>query len=159
MPFIGIISEENNENRIRRFLLEKLSWPESSILCIKEKSVENIKNIRFETILLAKQFKNVEALKNILKHTTYLVSNVDIEQNWEILKDLELTVITYGFNSKATITASSVEEDQVMVCLQRTMKTREGKQMEPQEIQTEKLESVNDTMGVTGILWLYDKIK
>ncbi len=159
MPFIGIISEENNENRIRRFLLEKLSWPESSILCIKEKSVENIKNIRFETILLAKQFKNVEALKNILKHTTYLVSNVDIEQNWEILKDLELTVITYGFNSKATITASSVEEDQVMVCLQRTMKTREGKQMEPQEIQMEKLESVNDTMGVTGILWLYDKIK
>lgn len=159
MPFIGIISEENNENRIRRFLLEKLSWPESSILCIKEKSIENIKNIRFETILLAKQFKNVEALKNILKHTTYLVSNVDIEQNWEILKDLELTVITYGFNSKATITASSVEEDQVMVCLQRTMKTREGKQMEPQEIQMEKLESVNDTMGVTGILWLYDKIK
>ena len=159
MPFIGIISEENNENRIRRFLLEKLSWPESSILCIKEKSVENIKNIRFETILLAKQFKNVEALKNILKHTTYLVSNVDIEQNWEILKDLELTVITYGFNSKATITASSVEEDQVMVCLQRTMKTREGKEMEPQEIQMEKLESVNDTMGVTGILWLYDKIK
>lgn len=159
MPFIGIISEENNENRIRRFLLEKLSWPESSILYIKEKSVENIKNIRFETILLAKQFKNVEALKNILKHTTYLVSNVDIEQNWEILKDLELTVITYGFNSKATITASSVEEDQVMVCLQRTMKTREGKQMEPQEIQMEKLESVNDTMGVTGILWLYDKIK
>ena len=159
MPFIGIISEENNENRIRRFLLEKLGWPESSILCIKEKSVENIKNIRFETILLAKQFKNVEALKNILKHTTYLVSNVDIEQNWEILKDLELTVITYGFNSKATITASSVEEDQVMVCLQRTMKTREGKQMEPQEIQMEKLESVNDTMGVTGILWLYDKIK
>lgn len=159
MPFIGIISEENNENRIRRFLLEKLSWPESSILCIKEKSIENIKNIRFETILLAKQFKNVEALKNILKHTTYLVSNVDIEQNWEILKDLELTVITYGFNSKATITASSVEEDQVMVCLQRTMKTREGKEMEPQEIQMEKLESVNDTMGVTGILWLYDKIK
>ena len=159
MIFIGIISEENNENRIRRFLLEKLSWPESSILCIKEKSIENIKNIRFETILLAKQFKNVEALKNILKHTTYLVSNVDIEQNWEILKDLELTVITYGFNSKATITASSVEEDQVMVCLQRTMKTREGKEMEPQEIQMEKLESVNDTMGVTGILWLYDKIK
>ena len=159
MPFIGIISEENNENRIRRFLLEKLDWQESSILCIKEKSIENIKNIRFETILLARQFKNVEVLKLILKHTTYLVSNVDFKQNWEILKDLELTVITYGFNSKATITASSVEEDQVMVCLQRTMKTREGKQMEPQEIEMPKLENVNDTMGVTGVLWLYDKIK
>ena len=70
-----------------------------------------------------------------------------------------MTVITYGFNSKATITASSVEEDQVMVCLQRTMKTREGKQMEPQEIEMPKLENVNDTMGVTGVLWLYDKIK
>ena len=159
MPFIGIISEENNENRIRRFLLEKLGWPESSILCIKEKSIENIKNIRFETILLARQFRNVAILKKLLEHTTYLVSNVDIEQNWEILKDLELTEITYGFNLKATITASSVEEEQVMVCLQRTMKTREGKQMEPQEIEMPKLENVNDTMGVTGILWLYDKIK
>ncbi len=159
MPFIGIISEENNENRIKRFLLEKLDWPESSILCIKEKSIENVKNIRFETILLARQFRNVAIFKKLLEHTAYLVSNVDIEQNWEILKDLELTVITYGFNLKATITASSVEEEQVMVCLQRTMKTREGKQMEPQEIQMEKLESVNDTMGVTGILWLYDKIK
>lgn len=159
MPFIGIISEENNENRIKRFLLEKLDWPESSILCIKEKSIENVKNIRFETILLARQFRNVAIFKKLLEHTAYLVSNVDIEQNWEILKDLELTVITYGFNLKATITASSVEEEQVMVCLQRTMKTREGKQMEPQEIEMPKLENVNDTMGVTGILWLYDKIK
>ena len=67
MPFIGIISEENNENRIRRFLLEKLGWPESSILCIKEKSIENIKNIRFETILLARQFRNVAILKKLLE--------------------------------------------------------------------------------------------
>ena len=31
--------------------------------------------------------------------------------------------------------------------------------MEPQEIEMPKLENVNDTMGVTGVLWLYDKIK
>ena len=159
MPFIGIIAEENNENRIRRFLLQKLDWPESSILCMKEKSIENIKNIRFETILLARQFKNKEALKQILQHTTYLISNVDLKQNWEILKDLELTVITYGFNTKASITASSVEEEQVMVCLQRSMKTKQQKEIEPQEIKMPKLENVSDTMGVAGILWLYDEIK
>ena len=158
MPFIGIIAEENNENRMRRYLLEKLEWPETSVLCIKEKSIENIKNIRFETILLAREFKNVEMLKKLLEHTEYLVSNVDIKQNWNILKDLELVVITYGFNSKATITASSVEEDNVMIYLQRSMKTKKGREIEAQEIKMPKLENVNDTMGITGILCLYDKI-
>ena len=38
MPFIGIISEENLENCIRREILDKLGLRESNVLFIKEKS-------------------------------------------------------------------------------------------------------------------------
>ena len=40
MPFIGIISNEESENTIRHELLDRLNFRESSILFIKEKSIE-----------------------------------------------------------------------------------------------------------------------
>ena len=85
MPFIGIISDEKSENHIRRELLERLKINESSILFIKEKSIDNIKNIKFETVLLAREFKNMEILKKILTNTKYLIVNSDLKNNLKIL--------------------------------------------------------------------------
>ena len=66
MPFIGVIADEKNENFIRREIVDNLKLRESSVLFIKEKSIENIKNIKFETIILARKFKNMEMLKHQL---------------------------------------------------------------------------------------------
>lgn len=41
--------------------------------------------------------------------------------------------ITYGFNSKATLTASSINDDSMVLCLQRTIVDLNGKEIEPQE--------------------------
>lgn len=157
MPFIGIISDEKSENHIRRELLERLKINESSILFIKEKSIENIKNIRFETVLLAREFRNIELLKKILTNTKYLVVNSDLKNNLKMLDELQLTVITYGFNSKATITISSVVDDKVLVCLQRNIVNNEGKTIEAQEFEIMAKENTNDVMGIVAILLLYGK--
>lgn len=156
MPFIGIISDEKSENYIRRELLERLKINESSILFIKEKSIENIKNIRFETVLLAREFKNIELLKQILTNTKYLVVNSDLKGNLKILDELQLTVITYGFNSKATITISSVIDDKVIVCLQRNIVNNKNKIIEAQEFEIMAKENTNDIMGIVAILLLYE---
>ena len=129
MPFIGIISEENVENCIRREILDKLQLRESNVLFIKEKSIENIKNIKFETILILRQFNKQEMLKKLLENSTYLIINSDIVENLNLLENIKATVITYGFNSKATITASSVGEEEIMLCLQRTLKDKNGKEI------------------------------
>ena len=150
MPFIGIISNEITENCIRRCILEKLKLPESSVLFIKEKSIENIKNIKFET---------TEILKKMLENSTYVVINSDIEDNLELIEDLNATVITYGFNSKATITASSVGDDEMMICLQRTICSKNKENIEPQEIKVPIYEDASCTMAVTAILTLYSSIK
>ena len=158
MSFIGIVSEENVENCIRRSLLEKLKLRESSVLFLKEKSIENVKNIKFETIILAREFKHPEILKKIIENTPYLIINSDLEKNLELLENVKATVITYGFNSKATITASSVEEDEILLCIQREIEDKNGNIVEPQEIKIPLCENVNCTMAVAGCLLLYGKI-
>ena len=39
MPFIGVISDEKNENTIRREIVDSLKLRESNVLFIKEKSI------------------------------------------------------------------------------------------------------------------------
>lgn len=158
MPFIGIITEESKENCIRRQIIERLNLRESSVLFIKEKSIENIKNIKFETILLDREFKNVEMLKILLKNVKYLVINSDIGCNLNLLDNLEMTVITYGFNSKSTITASSVNEEEVLVCVQRNILDVKKRKIEPQEIKREMQNDASSTMAITAILLIYGKI-
>lgn len=162
MPFIGIIVEETNENWMKKSLKEALQVSESSILFIKEKSIDNIKNIKFETVLLAREFKNIVALKKLLESTKYLIVNSDITNNLSILDNLELTVITYGFNSKATITTSSVTEDRLLLCVQRNIKDIKQHIIEAQEIPIEieaNLEKqVSNMMGIATVLLLYEKI-
>lgn len=157
MPFIGIITDEKKENCMQKEIVEELKVKESSVLFIKEKSIENIKNIKFETILFDREFKNVEMLKKILKNVKYLIVNSDIISNLNILDNLEATVITYGFNPKSTITASSVNEDEVLVCIQRNIINSNQKNIEPQEIKKEIRKDANCTMAITAILLVYEK--
>lgn len=45
----------------------------------------------------------------------------------------EAYVITYGLCNKATLTASSIGQHHIVLCLQRAITTLEGKTIEPQE--------------------------
>ena len=157
MPFIGIITDDNKENCIRREILNNLNLRESSVLFVKEKSIDNIKNIKFETIVLDRKFKRKDILKSILKNAKYLVVNTDITDSLDIIKDIPIKVITYGFNSKATITASSVSDDEVLVCIQRNILNEEDKTVEPQEIKIKIDEDADCAMAIAAIISIYKK--
>ena len=174
MSFIGIISDEKTENFICQKLQKELHLSDSSVLYIKEQSIENIRNIK----LLAREFKKVDILKSMLKDAKYLIVNSDIEANLSILDNLEVKVVTYGFNSKATITASSVTDEDMLICVQRSIEDINGKEIEPQEISvgkagtdeitklkqsdekkfnTETLKDTNSIMAIIAILLIYGK--
>ena len=157
MPFIGIISNDKDESIIDKEIEEKLNLKENSVIFIKEKSIENIKNIRFETIIINRKFRNVKILKEMFKNTKYLIINSDIEDNLRLLENVKAIVITYGFNSKATITASSVSEDEVIICLQRSIKNKNSKNIEIQEIKYPIYNNSYSTMAIAGICLLYKK--
>lgn len=155
MPFIGVIADEKNENFIRREIVEKLKLRESSVLFIKEKSIENIKNIKFETIVIARKFKNMEILKKMLVNTNYLIVNTDRIKSLEIFKEYNLKIYTFGFNSKAVVTASSVSEDGVLICVGKEIEKIGGGTVEPQEIKVNTDEEAESVMAVACVLLIY----
>ena len=53
--------------------------------------------------------------------------------NFGLLNMKRAYVITYGFSSKATLTLSGIEDDHIVICLQRTVTDLSGRQIDPQE--------------------------
>ena len=74
----------------------------------------------------------------------------------ELLKNNDITTLTCGMSSDNTIILSSVGENTASVCLQRSIKTLDGKIIEPQEYPVHLVEKITDyaLMAAFGILLL-----
>ena len=157
MFFIGIVSEEKNEKHIKNILKQKIE--NENVVFINEKNIENIKNIKFKIIVLNKGIDN-KNIKNILLNAEYLILNSDINVKIDLIENLDLKVITYGFNSKSTVTASSVTEEEMLICVQRNIINIKGKKIEPQEINIEKDIMLDnyDNMYIMCLATIYGKM-
>lgn len=162
MSFIGIICTPKQEGYVKQTLHFNLDY--ENVIILKEENIENFKNITFETIAIfsnqASTFEKKESLIKIAKKAKYLIINADEPISSEFIKELKGNVITYGFNTKSTVTASSVKEDSVLICLQRTIQNRYQKEIEPQEILIPlSIHKANAStiMGVISVLFVYGK--
>ena len=155
MFFIGIISEEKNEKYIKEMLKHNIN--NSNVIFINEKNIDNIKNVKFKIIVLNKELIN-KNLESILLNAEYLILNSDI--NVKLVENLNLKVITYGFNSKATVTASSITEEEMLVCIQRNIVDMYNNKFEPQEINIERNEllDIYDNMYIMCLAIIYGKM-
>lgn len=160
MSFIGVICKTKNESYIEEILTKKLI--NHTVIIFTEENIENLKNITFESILILSNNEQIlckkEIVKNIIKKAKYLVINSDEEISLNSLENIDLNVITFGFNSKSTITASSVMDEGVLLCVQRNMILATGSKIEPQEISIRKVEQklpTNIMMGIATLLLLY----
>lgn len=137
MPLVGIVAKKREIQAIRRELKEI----NVEIIEITKESIKNVKNIKFEEIIFLQNINlNEEEYKymnEIISKTKYLIFNGDIEI--DILKKIDIQkpikLITFGFNSKSTITISSVTEEKIIVCLQRNIEKPNGEILESQEKQ------------------------
>lgn len=163
MYFIGIISEKDYD-KIENELYKKLDEKEYSIINITNETIKNIKNIKFDVVLISNTNsilpENNEILKKIIDNSKYLVINTDIGNDLNILNKIKTNVITYGFNSKTTITTSSIKEEEILVCIQRNIKNINGKIIEQQEkkININKKYNINYMLGIIAILIIFEKI-
>lgn len=127
MFFIGIITNQKNERYVKNELNQE------NILFINDKTISNMKNIKFDAIVIDSKINNRNNLRKILSNTKYVILNSDIEIDLEVIKGLDITIITYGFNSKSTFTVSSLTENNIIICLQRIIFKPNGKKVEPGE--------------------------
>ena len=139
MPLIGIIAKKKDVQAIKN----KLLFENYEIIEINEQSIRNFKNIQFDEIVFLKDINLQEEeyifMKNIISKVQYLIMNADV--NIEIFNKIEIVkpikLITFGFNSKATITISSIKEEKIIICLQRNIQKSDNEIIESQEKEME----------------------
>ena len=145
MPLIGIIAKKRDFQSIKKELKES----NIEIVEITKEAIKNVKNIGFEEILVLEDIKlEVEEYKymnEIISKSKYLILNGDIKIDFlkQISIERPIKVITFGFNTKATISISSVKEEKIIACLQRNIEKVDGKIIESQEKEI-KLDKEND---------------
>jgi hypothetical protein len=94
-------------------------------------------------------------LKNIasrLGKDDYMVVNADDKAIFPLISHCEATLITYGFNAKACITASSVAEDGIQVCVQRAFTGINGTTCFPQEFFAKADGNCEDVLAAAAAL-------
>lgn len=163
MSFIGVISDNKCFENIKEKIKEKDTKKQLNLIHINSKSIENIKNIKFETIIInneVEKLKNYESnLKKICINAEYILLNTDINQTFHILQEEKINIITYGLNQKSTVTISSIRETDILIYLQRNIKTKKNKILEVEEKRIKIKDSNSKTyeiMIIYIILAIYD---
>lgn len=135
MTFIGVLAEHKSFENIREYLKKK----ELELIPINKKSIKNIKNIKFDAIVIDSKLENFKEEKEILEqlclNSKYLIINTDINLKFNISNEGKTNIITYGLNQKATVTVSSITDTNILIYLQRSIKNKENKVIEVGERQ------------------------
>lgn len=163
MSFIGIISNRKSFDNIKKKLTELDG--NIGIIHINLKSIENIKNIKFEAIIIddkiSKYSNYEECLKKICLESKYLIINTDINTEYDILKNNVNIIITYGLNRKANITISSISDIDILIYRQKAFQNKYSKQEEIEErrikIQQKNKLKIYEILIIYAVFSIYNK--
>ena len=158
MSSIGIITNPKNKEYMTKVLSKEFDI--SQMIFITDKNFKGIKKIKFETIIIDSSINNIRNLKEIIQNATYIVLNSDLIRDYEIFGEMNIFVISYGFNSKSTFTVSSISENNIIICLQRIITNIFNVKYEPQEIQVKNDEGVDIYTIISSqiLILMYKKI-
>ena len=157
MSFIAIVTDSKSEDELKK-VIDSYMIKDADLMYIKEKNLENIKNIKLETIVINIKITEKELVEKIVNNAKYLIINSDYND----VKDYNFNVeqiITYGFNSKCDITVSSREEEKSLLYLQKNIKSIFDKNVEMQEIKANVPFSTNiyNIMIIIALTLFYAK--
>lgn len=163
MSFIGVVAGKKYFENIKKKITEEVKDKTINFIQINLRSIENVKNIKFEIIIvednLDKFKNNKETLERIFKNTQYLMINTD--KNLEEKIDKIPNSITYGLNQKATVTVSSISDANILIYWQKSLKNREGHKIEIEERRIKRKEprilKIYEILIIYAIFKIYNK--
>lgn len=134
MTVIGIITNNSNiieiEEKLKSHKIE-----EKNIIIITKENISNIKNVKFDLIIIYEELEENEITKKVLKSCKYILINSDYKENLKLISEnMNSYVITFGFNSKASISIVSNENEEIILDIQREIELENNKKIECQEI-------------------------
>ncbi|MBO4293178.1 MAG: hypothetical protein J5881_02170 [Clostridia bacterium] len=130
MIFAGVVSDNKKFEIVKKIIYKNKNKSEIALIHINNKSIENLKNIKFEIIVLldlsSPLEKYVGRLEELCKDSNYLLINSDIEFQNDVLKNVQANIITFGLNHLATVTFSSVTDENLLISVQRNFPNING---------------------------------
>lgn len=134
MSVIGIITNQNNiieiEEKIKKYQIE-----EKNIIIITEENIRNLKNVKFDLIVIFEEVKESKEIKRVVKESKFVLLNSDYKENLKLIDEKTNSyIITFGYNSRASITIISNENDEIILEIQREITLKENQKIECQEI-------------------------
>ena len=156
MSFIGIVANKKCFENIKGKMIEDMKDETMSFIQINLRSIENIKNIKFETIIVEDNIDkfrdNQKILEKLCENTKYVIINTDKNAKQEKLEKIA-NKITYGLNQKANVTVSSISDTDILVYWQKSLKNKEGSKIEIEERRIKK--TSKNTLKTYEILITY----
>ncbi len=164
MPFIGIFAKENDNNFIKNEINRNSKTNKFEIININSKSLENLKNIKFDIFVIKENiselFNKSNYIKNIINNSNYIILNTDL--NNEALITRREKIITYGFNANSDISISSIKDENIMICVQNKIKSMNEKIIEEQEViikvKKHNINKLYNIMVVFTVLSIYGEV-
>lgn len=134
MSVVGIITNHNNiieiEEKIKKYKIE-----EKNIIIITEENISNIKNVKFDMVVIFDEIEKQEEIKKVVRESKYVLLNSDYKENLKLIDEhTDSYVITFGYNSRASITIISNDNDEIILEIQREINLSKNKKIECQEI-------------------------
>ena len=137
MPFIEIITDTKSQMQLNKSI-KKEQVNNCEILYIKEKNIDNIKNIKLETLVVNKEIEDMEKISKIIENTKNVIINLDFNKI-----EKQNKFISYGYNSKSDMTISSIDEDEALIYIQKEITSIFGRKIEPQEVKVKLKSDIN----------------
>ncbi|MCL2403912.1 MAG: hypothetical protein FWC92_00050 [Defluviitaleaceae bacterium] len=127
MPSVGVVGE-NGREMARAFL--RMCQGAASCYHITSDQQQGPK---LDILVASEASPVLSELVPKMTPESYLVANADDKEIFPYLSPRRARLITYGFNNKACVTASSVTDDGLHICIQRSFTTLDGTTRDPQE--------------------------
>ena len=166
MLFVGVIGENKDYRLLNKRIKKEISKfkEKLELIDIDDKSIDNLKNVKFDTIVILsfpnKLNNKVYEIRKTLENCKYLIINTDIDINKTLIEELQFDILTFGLNQKSTITASSIGDNNMIICLQRNIKNAYQELIEPNEFNIKFNENIDNNayncLAYFSILLLYN---
>ncbi len=160
MSFVGIVASKKCFETIRKEIMERLQDETISFIHINLRSIENVKNIKFETIIIEDKMdkfkQNQESLNKIFENAQYVLINTDKNKE-NVIKGVQ-NIISYGLNHNAIVTVSSICDTDILIYWQKSIQDREGNETDIEERRIKKGEQTILNIYEIMIIYTFFKI-
>ena len=152
MRTIGVIGKNEMETCEE---ISNLINIQADLFCLSE----NVPAKKLDILIINEVSPDLEKFISLLDDKKVVIVNSDDKEIFRQLNSHKLMLMTYGFNSKACLTTSSVQEDEISVCVQREITSLAGNKWENQEFPIrikEEMGNVNSVLAaVCAAILLY----